>query len=373
MIYYSLLLWVFIAGALCFCNTGKVNFKKNKMLFLLLSYIAIIFVLGMRNQTVGVDTKSYYAIFNKVSTVSFSELVKSYYYLTIEVGYVLLMKAVSIFGNYYLFQFIVAAIACILFAKFIADNMQNYFLGIILFLGFDLYLLLFNISRQMLAVALIVNCWSCLNHRKKSKALVLFIFAGMMHTTAWLFVVIYLVYLVRNNRFIIRLLPIIGAIIIFSYRIILDKVATIVPHYANYYGNHKTILETGFSVIIWSLIASISVVLIIRNIRISESRIILVNNIEENTLLSWTAETYLYSTFSLFYVASNIIGLSFNYFERLGCYFAPFVILTFERFGIQIRNTVVRRVYYCGLVACFSIYFILSTKTEQYLYSFFWQ
>lgn len=373
MIYYGLLLWVFIAGALCFCHTGKVNFENNKMLFLILSYIAIIFVLGMRNQTVGVDTKSYYAIFAKVSTVSFSELVKSYYYLTIEVGYILLMKVVSIFGNYYLFQFVVAAMACILFAKFIADNMKNYFLGIILFLGFDLYLLLFNISRQMLAVALIANCWSCLNHRKKGKALVLFIFAGMMHTTAWLFAAIYLVYLVRNNRFIIRLLPVIGAIIIFSYRIVLDKVATIVPHYANYYGNHKTILEAGASVIIWSLIVSISVILIIRNIRISENRMILANNIEGNTLLSRTAETYLYAAFSLFYVASNIIGLSFNYFERLGCYFAPFVILTFERFGMQIRNTVVRRVYYCGLVICFSIYFILSTKTDQYLYSFCWK
>ena len=89
-------------------------------------------------------------------------------------------------------------------------------------------------------------------------------------------------------------------------------------------------------------------------------------------MLDWTAETYLYAAFSLFYVASNIIGLSFNYFERLGCYFAPFVMITFERFGMQIKNTIIRRMYYCGLVVCFSIYFILSTKTEQYLYNFFW-
>lgn len=372
MVYYILLLWIFIAGAVCFCPNGKVNFQRNKTLFLFISYIAIIFVLGMRNQTVGVDTKSYYIIFNKVSETPFSEIMKSYYYLNIEIGYIFLMKFVSILGNYYLFQIVVAFIACILFAKFIADNMNNYFLGVILFLGFDIFLLLFNISRQMLAVALIVNCWSYLNHGKKNRALILFILAGLMHTTAWLFMAIYLIYLIRNNRFIIRLLPIIGVVIIFSYKIILDKVASIVPHYANYYGNHKTILEVGLSMVIWILIVSISIVLIITNIRISKYGV--TGNIinEKNTLLDWTAETYLYAAFSLFYVASNIIGLSFNYFERLGCYFAPFVMITFERFGMQIKNTIIRRMYYCGLVVCFSIYFILSTKTEQYLYNFFW-
>lgn len=360
---------MFIVGVFCFLPKGKVNFQKNKTPFLVVSFIAIIFVLGMRNETVGVDTKSYYAIFNKVSEIPFSEILKSYYYLYIEVGYILLMKIVSFFGNYYLFQIVIAFIACVLFAKFIYDNMYNYYFAVILFLGFDMFLFLANISRQMLAVALIANSWSCLNHEKKIKALIYFIIAGFIHTTAWLFVVIYFVHLIKNNRFIIRLLPVMGVIILFSYKRILNIMASIVPHYANYYGNKKTLLEAGFSTIIWILIVIISVILIVLNSKMSNQGVILS---ERKKMLSWTAETYLYATFSIFYVISNIIGLSFNYFERLGCYFAPFVMITFERFGMQIRNVILRRLYYCAVVICFSIYFILSTKTKQYLYSFFW-
>lgn len=372
MIYYILLLWIYLAGALFFLNNGKVNFNKNKTPFLIMSFMAIIFVLGMRNQTVGVDTKSYYIIFNNVAETQIFDLIKSYYFSNIEIGYILLMKFVSIFGNYYLFQIVVAFITCILFAKFISENMNNYFLGVILFLAFDMFLLMFNISRQMLAVALIVNCWFYLNHNKKSLAIFLFILAGLIHTTAWLFIAIYLLYLVRNKQFIIRLLPIFIVIFIYSYKTILDKVAIILPHYANYYGNHKTIFEVGNAIVIWIFIAVVSILLMIINIRISKNNDRIKTNKKINTLIDYETETNLYALFSMLYVASNIIGLSFNYFQRLGCYFVPFAMITFERFGMQIRNTIVRRMYYCGVVISFSIYFILSTKTEQYLYSFLW-
>ena len=371
MVYYILLVCIYTFGGLCFCHTGKVNFKKNKKLFLVLSYTLMVIILGMRNKTVGVDTKNYYLIFSMVAETPFSEIIKSYYFLSIEVGYVMLMKILSIFGNYYLFQITVAIITCILFADFFSNNMENYFIAVILFLGFDIYLLSFNISRQMLAVALIINCWSCLNKNKKIEAAVLFLIAELVHTTSWLFIVIYLVYIMRKNKLIIRLLPIVWMLIIAAYKIILNKIASIVPHYANYYGNHKTVLEVGLSKIIWMLVLTISILLIFRNIIISGVKAKSSNNIEKRNKFSENLETYLYATFSLCYVGANIVGLSFNYFERLGCYFAPFVIITFERFGMQIKSTAIRRLYYCGLVVCFSIYFILSTRTEQYAYSFF--
>lgn len=360
-------------AVLCFYQRGKINFTRNKKIFLVVSFLAIVFILGMRADTVGVDTHSYHTIFDKVSDSSFTEILRGYYYLNIEVGYIILMKATSIFGGYYLFQIVIATIACVLFAKFIADNFENYFLGVILFLGFEAYLLLFNISRQMLAVALIANCWSVLNQNKKVKAFILFICAGVIHTTAWIFIVIYMVYLLRNNKFIVRSLPIIGIIGIFSYEKILRIVSTIVPHYANYYGNHKVVLEIGFAVAIWMIVAIISLYLIITNIKMSNVKIEKKKYcVKRYSLLSWDTETYLYSGFALFYVAANVIGLSFNYFERLGCYFIPFVMIVFERFGIQIKTTVIRRLYYCGLVICFITYFIVSSKTEQYLYNFFW-
>ena len=372
MVYYGLVIWIFLVASICFCRRGKINFKKNKNIFMFLSFAAIVIVLGMRDQTVGVDTQNYYNIFSNVARTPFLEIIKHFYFLTIEVGYIVLMKVVSIFGNYYLFQMVVSIITCGLFLKFIKDNMENDFLGVILFLGLDTYLLLFNISRQMLAVALIVNYWTYLKFGKKIKAFVLLLCAGFIHTTAWIFVVFWFVYFIRNNKFFIRILPMVGVLIIFSYEKVLDAVALIVPHYANYYGNHKTILEAGFSMVIWCIITIISIVLIIKNIKDvkKENKKIIVA--QRKIALNWNVETYLYAGFSLFYVASNVIGLSFNYFERLGCYFVPFAMISFERFGMQIKNIIIRRMYFCGVIVCFVIYFILSTKTDQYLYQFFW-
>lgn len=370
MAYYILLIWIFEAMAFCFCTTGKICFRKNRNTFIVLSFVAIIFLLGMRDLSVGADTKSYFNMFDKVALTPFSEIIKHYYYSYMEVGYIVLMKVVSFLGNYLLFQIIISIITNILFFRFIKENFENYFLGVILFLSLDIFLLLFNLSRQMLAVALIVNCWSCLNHKKRVMAWLLFICAGLIHTTAWLFIGFFVVYFMKNCKFFIKLIPVVGIVVLFSYQEIINIASFILPHYANYYGNHKTIMEAGFVKIVWCIISAISLIIIIKKNKMINTRGDVKTSLDDQHSLNWHIETYLYASFSLFYVATNVIGLSFNYFERIGCYFVPFVTVIFERFGMQIKNPVVRRIYFSGVVICFSIYFILRTKTDQYIYNF---
>ena len=48
MVYYGLVIWIFLVASICFCRRGKINFKKNKNIFMFLSFAAIVIVLGMR-------------------------------------------------------------------------------------------------------------------------------------------------------------------------------------------------------------------------------------------------------------------------------------------------------------------------------------
>lgn len=372
MIYYILLIWIYLIGILSFCSKGKLSFNKNKRLFINLVFILIIIILGFRNKSVGVDTEHYSIIFDQVSKVPFRELIKSYYFLSIEIGYVLLMKLTSYIGNYYFFQTLIAILSCALYANFIRLNMDNLFFGVILFIGLDIYLQLFNITRQMLAVALIVNVWTYLNKSQLNKAIILYVCAVLMHITASLFIILFILYLLKYNTIVLKMIPILGTIILLSYESVLNYISNFITHYANYYANQKNLLEIRYAFIIWILILIFSVLMIISSLIYININSASTTSLGKSTIINNIYNQYISATFSLFYVIANYNGLYFNYFERLGYYFSPFVIILFEQFGCNIKNNIVRRIYYIGVVISVSIYFIISTQSNQYDFSFFW-
>lgn len=371
MTYIALLLWVFLSGTFCFTTNWKINFKKNKNIFIWLSFTPIIFLMGLRDLSVGVDTLNYYYIYNEVSKASLIQLTNDFYYLDIELGYVILMKIISYIGNYYFFQLVISSLICMLYIRFIHYNMEYYFIGIILFLGFDIFLLSMNITRQMLAILLIANSWTSLINNKKYTALLFYLLAGLTHTTSWVFFIIFVMYYFRENYFILRLIPVFGVAVIFSYETIIKIMSKLIWRYRNYYQNKKEIMTPGLSVIIWIIIAIISILLLVK-CYYKYKKLLREDLEEKNILLKPIFENYVYSVFSLFYVSSYFIGLRFNYFERFGLYFAPFVILVFERYGNSIRNDFLRRLYFCSLTICFSVFFIIRSSTSQYIYNVFW-
>ena len=152
MIYIFLVVWLVMAVVICF--GFHLHFDKNRYLYLKFIVIPLILVMGFRNYTVGVDTASY-----------------MHYY---EVGYCLLLKVSSLFvDNYYFFQILQAIIFNVLIMYFIQENTQNYFLAYSVFLGMGMYTLSFNITRQMIAVAIITNAWTLISKGRKFQALIL--------------------------------------------------------------------------------------------------------------------------------------------------------------------------------------------------------
>lgn len=121
--------------------------------------------------------------------------------------------------------------------------------------------------------------------------------------------------------------------------------------YNNYYSNQKEILEAGMVKIMWAIVTAIS----LYQIYFSRSK---------NRYYS------VYAMASLIFVAANVIGLIFNYIERLGMYFVPFVILMLEDFGENFEGTWIRRLYWITSGTCFLAFFLITCMSSfQYHYS----
>ena len=132
-------------------------------LFLLLSLI-----MGFRAISVGVDTLNYYHTFMQISKMNFEDLLIGFTYDDAEIGYVIFIKLISmLFDDYFAFQIITSFLFCFFMIFFIRENAINYITSSVVFIAL-LYLLSFNISRQMLAVSMLAYGW-CLYAKKKYK------------------------------------------------------------------------------------------------------------------------------------------------------------------------------------------------------------
>lgn len=349
MIYYILLLYILVLTGICF---GKnLNFNKNKAFFLTFTLAFMIFMMGTRSLKVGVDTHHYQEIYNIISKIKMGEVLSSFYTCGIEIGYAFLMKLCSYVGNYYFFQVLTAVILHILIAMFLYNNVNNLYIGILIYLGIGMFGYSFNITRQMIATMMVVNCYTLLNKNKKIESIFLLVVATLIHTLSIIFLAGYLIYFFRNNKYLIRIIPILGILIAKNYKKIIELFSGYFPKYINYFVNNRDIQEAGLVKILWFIFALLAIWIVYKGK--TKDRVI--------------------GIFVFIYVLSNVVGLYFNYFERIGLFFCPFTIILIDISIKYIKSKHIRWLYSMGISICFSVYFIISMTKGQYIYSHFWE
>ena len=314
------------------------------MLFLLLAL-----VMGLRGISVGVDTENYGNIFNSIAKVPLDDIFSGFFYDSLEVGFVLYAKLISMIWNDYQFFLLVSAfLFCYLFKRFIEHSTNNYFIASVIFISVGIYLSAFNIYRQMLAVALLSNAWICFRDKHYTAVILITLLALTFHVSAFLFIIVYVIYALRNEKRIMKLIPLMLILLYGVFDLLLGKITLYLSHYNNYLDNHKTLQEANTVMILWFIVVSLSLFFIYRPKSDSFARFV--------------------GSMTLMYIFMNIIGLQFNYFERLGLYFSPFLIIIFCNLSDIIKNRYIKDILFIGLVTCFLTYFILSTSSEQYIY-----
>lgn len=169
---------------------------KNKELpnkfFYLLTAATLIFIMGTRKYTVGVDGSTYLQIFNDVNSLSIAE-----YYQTkhIEPMYFLLNRLIGIFTEDFQWVLIITSIIIVIgFLKALAYNMHilSFPLAVFIFASTQ-YFYYFGIIRLGIAAAIIAFGYNYILEGKKKKFILLVVIATTFHYSA-LFALLLLLY-----------------------------------------------------------------------------------------------------------------------------------------------------------------------------------
>ena len=349
MIYFCLVIWLLIIGKICFPNYRKCYSKATRKSFIVLFFFACAILSGFRCLHVGVDTINYKHQFDLVAASSWSDIFSSFYFNSMEIGYVLFMKLCStIFNNYIIFQVIESVIFLCLFGRFIIDSTNHVFLACCVFLGIGILLDFMNVTRQVFAVAVVINGLCDLRKKHAIRAFIVLIIAVTIQISSAVFLISYILYFLRNKNLIMKLLPLCSIFVLVFSELFVNIVIAFFPKYENYLMRNSINQSAHFIILVWLIIVFMALLTIYGRKKA---------NPFSNVI----------ALFCIFYVICNCLGFKYNYFERVGLYFVPFVLLLLPEFVARIKNKrLMDAINFCMVFGFTMLFLISSTGSKQY-------
>lgn len=322
--------------------------RHRRLFFLVPTFTFTMLIIGLRDYSVGIDTSGYHVIFNCYHDISFSSI--AHIQTHVEIGWAFFCWIVNEFGgNFRTFLIVYAIIFCILCGRilYVYDSYvscSGILLATICFYSYTIFLT-FNIARQMLAVALIMNSYDMFIKGKYGKYLLLTAIAFSFHLTAILGIIPCLLWLFRKYN--MPLWTGIGCIILCIAIVPFVHYLETFNLYSNYLANTMNHFQTaGFAQLVWLII-------------IIEAVWVIINN------FSYTKFIQLCASCSMICITLNVLGMQINYMERIGLYFVLFIPYLIIGFGNTIKNKSMRQIYFGCSILCYSVWFVISGLTEK--------
>lgn len=215
------------------------SYKKAVGFFMTLICIQMIFIVGLRGISVGIDTHSYERRFHLYRTMSMQEIFDNKFQ---EVGYSLLIKFVGGFtDSFTLFTLFVAAMSIIPIIYTITKCSKKPFLSIMLFIVFDYYAFMFSGMRQGIAYGLCVLSFMFIKNKKFIGFFGIVLLAAQFHKSAYLFLPAYFVAHMKVKRnTIFMLLTMLCFVVIFKEKLYDIIENTMYDTLSNAYEKEKT-------------------------------------------------------------------------------------------------------------------------------------
>lgn len=363
MVYIILLLFVFVCGLILYRYPHS---RDAKIVFLLLTFGVMTIILGIRGEYVGEDTKHYLTMFQYADHVTWKDMLKStgfrtVWYIdqygfhdTVENGWLVLCKAVHLFtDNGQIFLFIVSALTCGLFAKFIYDNSVSIFYSTLIFLCESMFMLSFSVARQMLAVAITLSAYSALKKRKIKTAVIYVLLAALIHNTALITFTIFPFMLTKQKDSYKKFKYAIVAVAFSPFVVMALKtiISRLIPRYATYFSINYWTNSAGGIVALW----------------VAEFALILVMHVKKFKV----ENSFQYSCFTLMYLAFELMGLQISVFGRVAYYFRSYLLLFFPcadlYFSKKSRMTV-----RCAIIILIILLYLSYARLDARMYLPFW-
>lgn len=345
----------------------KNNSCQSKKIFLFLSFTTMTFILGLRGNNVGEDTEHYLNIFKYAANVKWIDIFHSAgmrtgyftnqfgYTDTIENGFLGLAKIVHFFtSDGQVFLFIVAAVTCGLFAKFIYENCEKVVFPTYIFLCESMFMLAFNGARQILAVSIAIQSYTFLKNKKWKKAVVTILMASLIHNVALICFVLLPIMLVKPRNEYKAFKYAMMATIISPFAVLLAQsvIVKLFPRYTSYFTLNFWTNSLGGTTILWCIEFSLVLIAYKKKFKIN-------NSFSDSCMI-------------LLYLACELMGLRITMFSRVGWFFRPY-LLTFFLSCSHYFTKKTWQVIQGGLLVLIFLLYLSYAGTPARLYSFYWQ
>lgn len=200
--------------------------RQNKKNYAIVTFLFLYFLLlALRDSSVGVDTPQYFWLLEDIGERDWTSIRE--YYPDTELGFILLIKLVTILGgNEQLFLIAAAAISVIPLAVLYWEESENGLISMALFLVTPVYIMLFSGIRQGMAIGMGAVAFRFARDRKLLPFLISVVVAILFHSSAFILVILYPLCRVRirlNHMAIV--LPLIAVVYYFNDAIYLAVVS----------------------------------------------------------------------------------------------------------------------------------------------------
>ena len=260
------LLAVSIATLWTFFSVGRLS----KRLFLIVSFTFMAIVLGCRGPLVGEDTSGYLEIASISKSMNWRQIFSSFplstfandpygYPRQTETVYLAFNKLIMLItNNSQLVLMICAAVTCFFFGRYIYDDSRDVGESTWLFLCESLFMFGFNGMRQLMAMSLAVQFYSCFKRGRYVRGFVWIAVAAIFHTSCIFFFVVAVLYIISRSGKAYRIAAVCCLLWPLVYSAISTAVAAFFPRYALYTQvSYWQSSLGGFAILLAILVAAI--------------------------------------------------------------------------------------------------------------------
>ncbi|MDD3040118.1 EpsG family protein [Bacteroides sp.] len=316
--------------------------------FLVLSFLLFYILMAFRDISVGIDTETYSELYLEIAN---SEIFFSSRY---ELGYVLLNKFIGFLFPHspQVFFMIVSIFVLYGYARFIFKYSYITWLSVLFFFLFEYFDLAINLTRQSIAMVLVLYAYDFLITRRKKAFFLLIIIAGLFHYTALLFAIAYIVNFIKFNRQnILYSFVLIFFVYVFAEYFVQLAFGSI-GIYADYANTVYADGNVRLASILNALVILIFIVFTLLNKQTTKKYFESKLDYANGEKMFWLIMLGL-----LIWVAS----FYFNQLGRLARYFTVFSIVYIPNLLYLIKQTHIRKYFYWNLFfCCFAIFYYLT-------------
>lgn len=351
--------------------------RINRTIWILVLVLPLFILSAFRAPTVGNDTISYLRSYIIVSQESFFSPSQS----RLEIGYIFYMRLIALFGfSYFGFQVITSTLILFSVSRFIYKYSHNIAFSFFIFMTSRMFFASMNISRQYLAMAILLFSVEFIKNRNFLKFSIAVVIASSIHFTAIIFFAVYPLSKLKFNLKKTILLLSLGIITFLLFDKIINIFVSVIGRYEGYlegeYFNFERNIAVYLSLIINLLFFLVALLTKYWKYGEPEKHAKEIGIYYQASSLELPNEKLFY-IFCLLTLILSIIGLKATILSRIESYFSIYFLAFIPSVVKCIRINELRAIVVIGIIiglfASFVVVMIFRPHwTTVFPYEWYW-